>query len=215
MTANLLGRPIRVAMIGCGVQGTNHSRILQGLGPELVEVAALCDSSPQRLSEAASSWPKARTASNYREALDAADLDLVIIATMPNTHAEIAISAMESGAAVLCEKPFTLSVQEAVAVLEASDRTGRQVQLGTNMRYMPECRFLRDIVASGDVGNVVACKTWGCHFSPPVWGPHYRRELAGGRVLASTQVHALDLSMWVGGLPNPVAVSDFSGRLIS
>ena len=97
-------------MIGCGVQGTNHSRILQGLGPELVEVAALCDSNPQRLSEAASSWPKARTA--YREALDAADLDLVIIATMPNTHAEIAISAMESGAAVLCEKPFTLSVQE-------------------------------------------------------------------------------------------------------
>lgn len=212
MTAVPLGRPVRVALIGCGLQGTNHSQILKGLGSELVEVAALCDSSLQRLSEASSTWPGASTAEDYRQALDSGDFDLVIVATMPNTHAEIAVAAMERGASVLCEKPFTLSVQEAEAVLEAASRTGRQVQLGTNMRYMPESRYLRDTVASGDVGSVVACKTWGCHFSPPVWGPHYRRRLAGGGVLASTLVHALDLSMWVGGNPDPVAVSAFSGR---
>lgn len=149
------------------------------MGAELVEVAALCDSSPQRLSEASSTWPGASTADDYRQALDSGDFDLAIVATMPNTHAEIAIAAMERGASVLCEKPFTLSVQEAEAVFEAAGRTGRQVQLGTNMRYMPECRYLRNTVASGEVGSVVACKTWGCHFSPPVWGPHYRRRLAG------------------------------------
>ena len=180
MTAISLGRPVRVALIGCGLQGTNHSQTLKGLGSELVEVAALCDSSLQRLSEASSTWPGARTAEDYRQTLDSGDFDLVIVATMPNTHAEIAIAAMERGASVLCEKPFTLSVQEAEGVLEAASRTGRQVQLGTNMRYMPESRYLRNIVASGDVGSVVACKTWGCHFSPPLWGPHYRRRLAGG-----------------------------------
>ena len=66
----------------------------------------------------------------------------------------------------MCEKPFTLSVQEAEALLEAASRTGRQVQLGTNMRYMPESRYLRNIVASGDCRKSGRVQNVGMSFLP-------------------------------------------------
>lgn len=210
---NSLGRPVRVAIMGLGAQGTNHLRAIHSLGRELAEITGLCDMRADRLADAKLSWPEAATSEDYREILASGDLDLVIVATMPNTHAEIAIGAMEAGASVLCEKPFAMCLSEAEKVFAVANSTGKQLQLGTNMRYMPECQYLHKLVDSGDVGKTVSCKSWGRHLTPPVWGPHYRRELSGGGVLASTLVHALDLSLWVGGSLNPVAVSAFAGQL--
>lgn len=203
----MIDPPIRVGVIGCGAQGQNHLRVIKELGTETAIVSAFCDLSSERLQNAKEVWPQAQATDDFKKMLAPGELDLVIVATMPNTHEQMALAALEAGADVLCEKPFMRNLEEAEAVLDAAERLDRQVQLGTNMRYMGTSRCLHDLVASGAVGTPVFCKVWGCHVNPPWWGPHYYLSSSAGGVLASTLIHALDLAIWVGGSPNPVSVS--------
>ena len=209
----MVSQPVRVGVIGCGAQGKNHLRVIQELGTEAAVVSAFCDLDPERLQNAREMWPKAQATDNIKEMLAPGELDLVIVATMPNTHMQMALAALESGADVLCEKPFMRDLAEATTVLDAAEQLGRQVQLGTNMRYMATSRYLHDLVASGEVGEPVFYKAWGCHVNPPWWGPHYYLSSSAGGVLASTLIHALDLVIWVAGSPNPVSVSASMRRL--
>ncbi len=206
-------RPLHIGMIGCGAQGQIHLRILRELGPEMAVVRVVCDLREECLIQARALWPEARYEQDYRDALASGDLDLVIVVTMPNTHATLCLAAFEAGAHVLCEKPFAMNLEEAEAILEGAVRAGKQIQLGTNMRYMPRPQYLRGLVESGEVGEPVFCKVQGSHERPPTLGPHYRLAMSGGGVLASTVIHALDLAMWVGLAPNPVSVSAASRRL--
>lgn len=203
----MIDSPVKVGVIGCGAQGKNHLNVIKELGTETAIVSAFCDLSLERLQNAREMWPQAFATIDFEEMLASAELDLVIVATMPNTHMQMVLAALEAGADVLCEKPFMRNLDEATAVLDCADRLGRQVQLGTNMRYMATSRYLRDLVASGEVGEPVLSKAWGCHVNPPWWGPHYYLSSSAGGVLASTLIHALDLAIWVAGSPNPVSVS--------
>ena len=209
----MIDPPIRVGVIGCGAQGSNHLRVIKELGAETAVVRSFCDLNPERLQNAKAVWPQAWATDDFKEMLASGELDLAIVATMPNTHEQMALAALEAGADVLCEKPFMRNLEEAAAVLDTAERLGRQVQLGTNMRYMATSRYLHDLVASGEVGTPVLCKVWGCHVNPPWWGPHYYLSSSAGGVLASTLIHALDLAIWVGGSPNPVSVSASMRRL--
>ena len=209
----MLDRAVRVGMIGCGTQANVHFTGIRALGADQATVAAVCDLDDDRLAAACQLWPEARATQDYRAMLAPGDLDLVIVATMPNTHEAMSLASLNAGACVLCEKPFMMNVAQAEAVLAKAAATGLQVQLGTNMRYMPSSRYLRDLVQSGVIGEPVFAKAWGCHHDPPVWGPHYHLATSGGGVLASTLVHTLDLAMWVGGSPNPLTVSAATRRL--
>lgn len=209
----MVNRPIQVGVIGCGAQGKNHLRVVKELGTETAVVSAFCDLSPDRLQNAKEMWPQAQGTHDFKEMLAASELDLVIVATMPNTHERMVLAALEAGADVLCEKPFMRNLQEATTVLDAGERLGRQVQLGTNMRYMGTSRYLHDLVASGEVGEPVFYKAWGCHVNPPWWAPNYYLSSSAGGVLASTLIHALDLAIWVAGSPNPLSVSASMRRL--
>ena len=209
----MLDRAVRVGMIGCGTQANVHFAGLKALGADQATVAAVCDLDDERLDDACQHWPAARATKDYRAMLAPGDLDLVIVATMPNMHEAMSLASLDAGACVLCEKPFVMNVAQAAAVLAKAAATRLQVQLGTNMRYMPSSRYLRDLVQGGTMGEPVFAKAWGCHHDPPVWGPHYHLATSGGGVLASTLVHTLDLAMWVGGSPNPLTVSAATQRL--
>jgi predicted dehydrogenase len=168
-------------------------------GKEAV-VAAYCDLSGTV--KASQLWPHARAAKDFRQMLEPGDLDLVIVATMPNTHAAMCLAAIEAGAHVLLEA-FMMNLSRPPGAGAAASRCGA---VGTNMRhvYLP-----RDLVASGQVGDPV-CKAWGCHQSLLVWNPH-TAGCRGG--VTSTLIHGMDLAIWVGGAPNPVSVSASSRRL--
>ena len=209
----MANRPLHIGVIGCGAQAQNHLSVVRELGDEIARVEVICDLREERLEEGRALWPEARLCRDYREALKDGDLDLVIVVTMPATHAEICLAAFAAGAHVLCEKPFVTSLEEAETVLAAARQANRQIQLGTNMRYMPGPLYLRDLLASGQAGEPVQCTIRGCHRNPPVHGPHYQLAQSGGGVLASTLVHGLDLALWVGGSPNPVALSATAKRL--
>lgn len=199
--------PVRVGLIGCGTQGRVHLSALKWIGAELVDVAGLCDLDEARLEEAGQDWPAARRTADYTEMVADGDVDLVILCTMPATHARIAVDVLDAGCHALVEKPFTMNTSEALQILDAAERNGRQVQVGTNMRYMPDSQFVHDTFASGRIGDALQCRVWVSHLQPPWWGPHYHKAVSSGGVLASTIIHPLDLALWTCGYPQPVTVS--------
>ena len=203
---------LRVGVIGLGAMGKNHLETYSRMA-ETVEVAALCDLREETLAEAGQRFPGARTAMDFRELLEPGDLDLVSVATMPLTHCEIAVAALETGAHVLCEKPFAMSVAEADRMLAAAERGGRMIQVGTNMRHMLEAGILRELVASGKLGKPTYIRAWTYYTQIPWWGPHYIRDIASGGALASTAIHIADVALWVAGSPGLVSVSGSTHRM--
>ncbi len=150
----------RVGVIGTGWYGKcDLFRLLQ-VAP--VEVVSLCDVDSAMLEDAAeqvaarqaSKWTP-RTYRDYRAMLAERDLDLVIVATPDHWHALPAIAAIEAGADVYVEKPISVDVVEARAMLAAARRHGRVVQVGTQRRSTPHLVEARDdIVRSGRLGRV-------------------------------------------------------------
>ena len=89
----MANRPLHIGVIGCGAQAQNHLSVVRELGDEIARVQVICDLREERLEEGRALWPEARLCRDYREALKDGDLDLVIVVTMPATHAEICLAA--------------------------------------------------------------------------------------------------------------------------
>ncbi|NKB71649.1 MAG: hypothetical protein GKR89_31630 [Candidatus Latescibacteria bacterium] len=212
--ANMAARSkkLRVGVVGCGAMGQNHLGVYQQLG-DAVEIAALCDANPKRLEAAAKSWPQARTSADFQTFLEPADLDLVSVCTMPQSHCEIAVAALEKGAHVLCEKPFAMELAQADRMLATAARAGRHIQVGTNMRHMRDTGILRDLVASGKLGKPAYIRAWTYYPDIPWWGPHMIKAVSSGGALASTAIHILDAALYVAGSPDPLTVSGSTHRL--
>ncbi|MEZ5401537.1 MAG: Gfo/Idh/MocA family oxidoreductase [Bryobacteraceae bacterium] len=154
-------KPKRVGLIGCGWYGkADLIRLLQ-VAPR-TEVVSLCDVDKTMLSEAAdriearqASKKRPRTYGDYREMLKEKDLDIVLVATPDHWHALAMIAAVESGADIYCQKPISVDVAEARAMLTAARRHKRVVQIGTQRRSTPHLAEAREkFVQSGALGNI-------------------------------------------------------------
>ena len=157
----MIDRAVRIGMIGCGTQANVHFSAIKELTEQIATVAAVCDLDDERLTAACQLWPQARSTKDYHEMLSPGDLDLVIVATMPNTHEAMSLASLEAGANVLCEKPFMMNATEAQNVLAKAETAGLRVQLGTNMRYMPSSQYLHSLIEGGRIGTPVYAKAWG------------------------------------------------------
>ena len=99
--------PIRTGIIGVGIMGTSHLRMLKAQ-PEHFTVTAICDTNPERFK-----IPEAEGIphfDDYRELLDSGLCELVAVATPHPCHGEIAMAALAKGLHVLCEPPLTDTV---------------------------------------------------------------------------------------------------------
>jgi predicted dehydrogenase len=202
---------LRVALIGCGDHGRRghleayRQAIAAG---EDATVVAVCDRDGERARQAAELVPGARWYTDYREALEREQPEAVSIATPPAFHREQTVAALRQGAHVLCEKPLAMNLAEAQDMVAAADRSGRVLTMGLQSRFAPAARYLRDLLARGDLGHVYHSRVWAGHIwrLPP--SPHFlHRSLAGGGVVAATTVHSLDAVLWMLGNPPVATVS--------
>lgn len=160
------------------------------------DFAALCDVDAAILGatveKASARQPYKPTAfKDYRDILDRADIDAVMIATPDHWHAKNAIEAMHAGKDVYYEKPLTVTVAEGKLIEQAVEKTGRVFQVGTMQRTECEQRFLTAIalVRAGRIGTVkrVTCGINGMTTSPPL--------------PAVTPPRGLDWNAWLGPAP--------------
>jgi predicted dehydrogenase len=145
-------KTIGVAIIGCG--GITLQNHLPGLALcAETRVVALCDSNPATLEKAARDTGITVTSTNYEELVRRDDVDAVIIATPNITHAPIALAAISAGKHVLCEKPIAMNGSEAVRMAAAADAAGVRHMTAFTYRFVPAMRYLRHLVARGDLGQ--------------------------------------------------------------
>ena len=182
--------PIRLALVGAGRWGRNYIRTIAALdGVQLVAVAS-------RNAETATLVPaRCRVVPDWRLLMDANDVDGVVIASPPGTHADILIAAVERGKAVLVEKPVVMSRADAARVRAAVTRQPAIVLVDHIHLFQPAFRALcREATALGPIRSIKS--SIGSH------GPH-RRDAS---VLWDWAPH--DLAMCLTLLPGPARIEN-------
>ena len=140
----------RVAVVGYGYWGCKHVRVLNGR-PDVSVVVV--DESEERRAAAAMLHRGIRTASCLTDALD--DVDAVIVATPPSTHAKLALIALHAGRHVLVEKPLATSSAEAAEMVAEAAEAGVVLMAGHTFEYNSAVRKLKEVVGSGALGRVL------------------------------------------------------------
>ena len=187
---------MKVGVIGCGaVSHYCHIPALTAL--KGVTIAAVADPSEESRSRAM----RATRAPGYKSAeflLAGTDVDAVIIATPPVTHAAIGIMAARAGKAIYIEKPVATTIDDAVALATEANAAGIRAAVGFNRRSHPLFMRLRNLIAEGAIGKVRAIQTTFCESAPVDGLPPWKRTRAqGGGVLLDLASHHIDLVRWI------------------
>lgn len=202
---------LRVAMIGHGFMGAAHSQGWR-VAPRFFdlplepEMAVVVGRSAAGVEASARKWGWTESATDWREVVARDDIDVVDIVTPGDTHAEIAIAALEAGKHVLCEKPLANTVAEAQAMNEAATSAaerGVRSLVGFTYRRVPAATFARDLVAAGRIGEVRQVRAeylqdWLMDAEAPLtW--RLKKEHAGSGALGDIGAHAVDLTEFITG----------------
>ncbi|GGT04230.1 oxidoreductase [Streptomyces kurssanovii] len=200
-----------VGMVGYAFMGAAHSQGWRTAGrvfdlplrPVLAAIAGR-DAAAVRAAAGKHGWAAAET--DWRALVARDDVQLVDVCTPGDSHAEIAIAALEAGKHVLCEKPLANSVAEAEAMVAAAARARRNGQLamvGFNYRRVPALTYARRLIAEGRIGTlrhvrVTYLQDWLVDPDFPLtW--RLEREHAGSGALGDLGAHIVDLAQYLAG----------------
>jgi predicted dehydrogenase len=160
------------------------------------------------LDQALALAPGAAAARGLDELLDL-ELDGLVIATPSALHASQAIAALERGVAVFCQKPLGRTVRtRSPPVVEAARRADRLLSVDLSYRHVEAMRRVREVVRSGDIGQVFHVDLTFHNAYGPDKPWFYDPALAGGGCVMDLGTHLVDLALW--GLDNPCGVESVS-----
>ncbi len=141
---------MNVGVVGCGYWGSKHVRVLQGM-PGVSRVTAI-DPSQDRLQNLKQAFPGIATYLSLASALD--DVDAVIVATPPRTHAKLALMAMEAERSVLVEKPLATNTKDARFLAEEAAARSLVLMVGHTFEYNAAVWKLKELVQSKELGRI-------------------------------------------------------------
>lgn len=204
-------RPLGVGMVGYAFMGAAHSQGWRTVGrvfdlPVEPVLSAVCgrDGGAVRAAADRLGWAAAET--DWRALIARDDVDIVDICTPGDSHAEIAVAALEAGKHVLCEKPLANTVEEAEAMAEAAGRArarGQVAMVGFNYRRVPALALARRMVAEGRLGalrhvRLTYLQDWLVDPQFPLtW--RLLKERAGSGALGDLGAHIVDLAQYLAG----------------
>ncbi|WP_169090939.1 Gfo/Idh/MocA family protein [Paenibacillus sp. PL91] len=198
-------KPVQIAVIGNGSISSSHLDSYKK-NPN-ANIYAVCDLNEERARAAAEKYGAEKIYTDYRELLADPVIEAVSICTWNNTHAEISIAALNAGKHVLVEKPLCRTVEDALLVQEAVNKSGKLLQVGFVRRYDTNAQLLRAMADRGEFGEIYFAKasTLRRLGNPGGWFSDIERS--GGGPLIDIGVHVIDLCWYMMGRPKPVSVS--------
>ena len=149
------------------------------------------------------------------EMLEAENLDAVSVCTYNTQHAPCAIDALEHGCHVLLEKPFTVTLDEAVEVMRAEKKSGKILSLGFQPRMAVNMQMIKKIVDSGELGKVYYLQAGGGRRSgiPTPYGTTFiEKETGGIGAIGDIGTYSLDMLLHAVGDPKPLTVSGYTSN---
>ncbi len=194
---------LRVGVIGCGSIAQHRHLPEYQMNPN-VEIVAVCDINQERALEVAEKYG-VLSYTNYEELLNSGEVEAVSVCTPNYLHAHISIAALEAGVHVLCEKPMATSKQEAEAMIDAAEKSGKKLMIGHNQRFVPSHQKARHLIQSGEIGKIYSFRTAFGHGGPENWsvegeeGWFFQKEKAFVGAMGDLGVHKADLIRYVLG----------------
>lgn len=206
----------RYALVGVGSRAQMYLDAIAGDHADVATLVAWSDPNPGRLD-----WSSSRVPALGEPVRFAADdlaatiteqrVDRVIVTSPDSTHARYIVAALDAGADVIVEKPLTTSEEGVRQIAEAVARTGRSVTVTFNYRYAPRNTALKQLIASGEIGDVTSV-----HFEWVLDTAHgadyfrrwHRDKANSGGLLVHKSTHHFDLvNWWLSSLPTRVFAS--------
>lgn len=205
-------KAVRLGVIGVGVMGRSHARMVkEGLVPR-AKLAAVCDGEADL-----SDFAPALVFKDSGELIRSGEVDAVLIATPHYDHTKIGIDALEQGLHVLVEKPISVHKIDCERLIAAHTDKAQVFSAMFNQRTDPHYARLRDLIVGGELG-VIRRVNWiitnwfrsQAYYNSGGWRATWGGE--GGGVLLNQCPHNLDLFQWLFGMPKSLRAFCSLGR---
>ena len=204
-------KPLRVGMVGYAFMGAAHSHAWRTAPrffdlPLQPQLSVLAGRNAEGVRAAADKYGWEDADTDWRRLIERDDIDLIDICTPGNTHAEIAIAALEAGKHVLCEKPLANSVEEAERMTAAADAAaarGVYSMCGFSYRRTPALALAKRMVDAGRLGQIRHVRAqylqdWLSDATAPLtW--RLDKEKSGSGSLGDIGAHSIDAAQWITG----------------
>jgi predicted dehydrogenase len=188
---------LRLAIIGSGAIAEKGYLPGAELVPSLA-VTHVVDLDSERAKDVATRFQVPNSVTNYQEVFE--EVEAVVVATPPSSHASISIDCLNHGLHVLCEKPLATSVEEAKEVVAASKRTQAHLAVGMVRRVHWSSQLLKKLIETGVLGDIHRFDVEeGWEFSWPLRTGHIFQDYNSGGVISDTGPHLIDLLLWITG----------------
>ncbi|RFA10716.1 inositol 2-dehydrogenase [Subtercola boreus] len=183
---------LRVGVVGAGLMGADHiARITNRTSGAIV--SAIVEPDAGRAAAAAANAPGALTFTRIEDAIAADAVDAVLIATPGQFHEPVLVPALEAKLPILCEKPLTPDSATSWKILELEQKLDRpHIQVGFMRRFDAEYQKLRELITSGDAGELLMLRA--VHRNPSV-GDSYTQSM----LITDSVVHEFDVVPWLAG----------------
>lgn len=188
----------KVGIVGCGNIFPMHAYPVSGL--ENAEIVAVCDVKEDRAKAKAALF-NCKYYLDYKEMIEKEEIDVVHICTPHYMHAPIAIYAAKAGKHVLTEKPMSIALEDAEAMIKAAKDNGVTLGVIFQNRYNHGSQLIKKTLESGELGKIKAGKlsvTWDRsdeYYSKSDWKGTWEKE--GGGVIIDQAIHTMDLMRWL------------------
>lgn len=187
---------MKVGIIGCGVIGRKRALTLEDH-----ELVIAVDTSLERAKELTQMKKCLSVSSNYEDAINNDEIDLILVSTTNEFLAKITLAAVTAGKHVLVEKPAGRTPEELIPIIDMAKRNNCFVKVGFNHRYHPALLKAKQLVDSGAIGRLMFIRGRYGHGGRLGYEKEWRAipEKSGGGELIDQGVHLIDLSRWFLG----------------
>lgn len=201
-----MSNKLRIGIIGSGGIAGAHAKAYKQMSN--VEIVAVADILPGRAEQFIAKFelPQAKPFQKHQDLLKSG-VDGVSICTPNVAHYETSIDSLQAGVHVMLEKPMSVTLQEAIEMVQASKKSGKLLNIGFQPRYDPNMEIVKKIVQSGQLGKVYYVQAGGGRRRGMPGGTFIRKSIAGAGAMADIGCYSLDMTMNALGYPKPLTVS--------
>jgi predicted dehydrogenase len=194
---SIMSKPLRVGIVGCGSVSYKYWAQLQALRVRgLAEPVAACDVSESTQELVENEWGLSRFTHDYRQITEADDIDLVLVLTSMQTHAEVSKHALQAGKHVLVEKPMATTLEDAQTLVQLVHSSGSQLLCAPHVLVSPTYQAIDARLQAGDLGRLFLARARYGHGGPG-WGPWFYKK-GGGALFDLGVYNFTTLTGWLG-----------------
>lgn len=202
-------KTLNIALIGAGFMAKAHSIAYAGMpmffwpAPAMPVKKIIVDVNENAAKEAAAKFGFETWTTDWREVVNNPDIDVIDICTPNNVHAEIAIAAAKAGKHILCEKPLSLTIEEAKEMYLTAKANNTVTMVAFNYRRTPAVQLAKKYIEEGAIGEILDFRgtylqDWSADPSSPLsW--RFQKGTCGSGALGDIGTHVVDMLRFLVG----------------